>query len=282
MRSSKAASKATRQLRQSGLPLARAAVHVGRQRRGSSAWRIIFGFGVMAVLGGGAAIAMVALKPADTIVAASPVVVTPVVAAAPAAPVETARAEQSPVVVAATTVLVPQAETTPFAAKRAADLASAVVTETETAAVLSNLQAVMQPQPALAPEPDCRSSLNAVAQAMNVTFGVSSNMLDPAAAEALDALATKVATCEGVQIVVAGHSDTTGSPEANMALSWQRADEVVAAIVSMGHDPKLFNPVGYGARNPVMVNGVVDEAASRRVEFMVTMAEASVIEEVIQ
>jgi outer membrane protein OmpA-like peptidoglycan-associated protein len=278
MASSTAGNTATRHLRQSGLPLARATMRVSQPKATAPFLRLLLGVGCMAMLGGGAAIAMVALKPASAVVAAAPAVAQPV---APR-PVEPARAATTPVVVAAAVVPKPPAETTPFAAERAAELASVVVTEAETAAVLSNLQAAMKPQEVAVIAPDCRSSLNAVAQAMNVTFDISSNALDPAAADALDALATKAAACAGVQIVVAGHSDTTGSPEANMALSWQRADEVVAAIVGMGHDANLFNPVGYGSRDPVMVGGMVDEAASRRVEFMVTMADAPVTEEVVQ
>jgi outer membrane protein OmpA-like peptidoglycan-associated protein len=271
MSSSKAADKATRQLRQSGVPLARAAVHAGRRQRQSPILLALFGVGCLAMLGGGAAMALMSLEKGPVVVA-----VAPAAAAIPAvaAPVQTP---------AAAVVAEAPAVQTAFAARRETDLGRIAVSESEAATVLSNLRAVTtDSQAAAVVEPDCRSTLNAVAQAMHVTFGISSNALDPATTDALDRLATEAAQCDGVQIVVAGHSDTTGSPEANMALSWQRADEVVAAIVGLGHDPQLFNAVGYGARNPVLTNGTVDEAASRRVEFLVTMADATLVPEVTQ
>jgi len=43
----------------------------------------------------------------------------------------------------------------------------------------------------------------------------------------------------------------------------------VARIADMGHDASRFEPVGYGARRPVLVSGAPDDDASRRVEFLV-------------
>jgi OmpA-OmpF porin, OOP family len=270
MSSSKAADRATRQLRQSGVPLARAAVHAGRRQQQSPVLLALFGVGCLAMLGGGAAMTLMSLEKGSVVVAAAP-------------PVAAIPAVAAPVQMPAAVVAEAPTVQTAFAARRQTDLGRIAVSESEAATVLSNLRAATtDSQAAAVVEPDCRSTLNAVAQAMHVTFGISSNALDPATTDALDRLATKAAQCDGVQIVVAGHSDTTGSPEANMALSWQRADEVVAAIVGLGHDPQLFNAVGYGARNPVLTNGTVDEAASRRVEFLVTMADAPLVPEVTQ
>lgn len=252
--------KATRQLRQSGVPLARAAAHAGRKRR-QSPLVLLAGVAGLAMLAGGAAMALVTLRLAPQVAAAPVVVPAPV--AVPAVVAATAPAQ------------------TPFAMARRE---VAVETTSDAATMLSNLKTAVavSTAPAAPVAPDCRGELNAVAQAMQVTFGISSNALDPATSDALDQLATKAAQCDGVQIVVAGHSDTTGAPEANDALSWQRADEVVAAIVRQGHAPGLFKAVGYGAREPVMTGGVVDDAASRRVEFMVTMATDVPVPEVTQ
>ncbi|GGX62572.1 OmpA family protein [Saccharospirillum salsuginis] len=53
------------------------------------------------------------------------------------------------------------------------------------------------------------------------------------------------------RIVVAGHTGTRGDAEANLALSEQRADDVVRRLVDAGIEPERIDSVGVGGAQPL-------------------------------
>ncbi|WP_439124730.1 OmpA family protein [Marivita sp.] len=74
--------------------------------------------------------------------------------------------------------------------------------------------------------------------------------------------------CPNVEVVVAGHSDPSGDPGANLRLSQKRADEVLKRIAAAGIDVTRFSSVGLGSQTPSRVTGTESAAYyDRRVEF---------------
>ena len=55
-------------------------------------------------------------------------------------------------------------------------------------------------------------------------------------------------------VEIAGYTDNTGDPTANVQLSQQRAEAVRAALVSAGVDPSMLVAKGYGSANAVAGN----------------------------
>jgi OmpA-OmpF porin, OOP family len=74
----------------------------------------------------------------------------------------------------------------------------------------------------------------------------------------------------GTRVEVGGHTDSTGDPAANMALSQQRADAVRVTLVEFDVDPAMLTAKGYGDSKPVASNATPDgRMQNRRIEFVV-------------
>lgn len=95
---------------------------------------------------------------------------------------------------------------------------------------------------------------------------ISSESLDilGKAAEAIKAMPPET------RIEVGGHTDNTGNAAANMTLSQQRADAVVAKLGELGVAQGVLTAEGYGQDKPVADNATEDgKARNRRIEFTV-------------
>lgn len=74
----------------------------------------------------------------------------------------------------------------------------------------------------------------------------------------------------GTIIEVSGHTDSTGDPVSNMALSQARAEEVRSALVARGVDPAALVAQGYGDTRPVAGNDTPQgRFENRRIDFAV-------------
>lgn len=75
-----------------------------------------------------------------------------------------------------------------------------------------------------------------------------------------------------VGLKIGGYTDNTGSEEANMKLSQQRAETVANALVGMGTDKSRLSPEGYGSQHPVCPANDTEEckAKNRRIAARVT------------
>ena len=88
------------------------------------------------------------------------------------------------------------------------------------------------------------------------------------AINALSGLARKCALEGGIFLTVLGHTDNSGDPEANTALSQERADVVRNALLARGLARSVVSAIGLGDSQPIADNATEEgRAANRRTEF---------------
>ena len=91
------------------------------------------------------------------------------------------------------------------------------------------------------------------------------------AAATLDRLAAVVKRAAGVDVWVIGFTDTSGDADSNLAISVLRADVVADELVGRGVPPIDVSSAGFGETAPVLVDGIEDREASRRVDVAVRL-----------
>lgn len=147
-------------------------------------------------------------------------------------------------------------------------------TSVEQAAAAVGAETTLTEPPAATPDDaaDLEAGLNEFVAANPVLFEPSSSVLDETAAAVLDEVARRILGFTGVSVTVEGHTDSDGSAQANLILSEARAAAVRQGLVDRGVDPDAVVAEGFGSTRPVLVDGVEDKDASRRVEFRVVVA----------
>lgn len=104
----------------------------------------------------------------------------------------------------------------------------------------------------------------------HINFETGSAKLTEDSKYELDNLVTALNAYPGMVIEVAGHTDNTGDPAANKALSAQRAASVVAYLTTRGIASSRLRPVGYGDTKPSVPNDSPEnQAKNRRTEFTI-------------
>jgi outer membrane protein OmpA-like peptidoglycan-associated protein len=117
---------------------------------------------------------------------------------------------------------------------------------------------------------NCQNDVDAVVAGKTISFASGTAALTADGASLIDALATKLAPCNGTAVEVAGHTDATGSPAHNQILAEARAKTVVAALAAKGVPAARLIAKGYGSSKPLVAG--TDAAANRknrRIEFTV-------------
>jgi len=72
------------------------------------------------------------------------------------------------------------------------------------------------------------------------------------------------------KVIIIGHTDNTGDPGHNMALSLARADSVAEYLIDTGTDPNIVRTIGRGSNDPIASNeSHKGRAQNRRVDIMV-------------
>jgi len=72
-----------------------------------------------------------------------------------------------------------------------------------------------------------------------------------------------------LKLSIEGHTDNTGSAERNKALSTERSNAVMVALVSAGIGKDNLKAAGFGADKPLVANDSDDnKAKNRRVELV--------------
>jgi outer membrane protein OmpA-like peptidoglycan-associated protein len=103
-----------------------------------------------------------------------------------------------------------------------------------------------------------------------ILFQTNSSDLQTAAKSNIESLAKILNKYEDTNILIEGHTDSTGSAEYNQALSERRAESVASFAKSLGVAGARFSTVGYGKMQPVASNTTPDgRQANRRVEVAI-------------
>ncbi|MCD9086175.1 OmpA family protein [Stenotrophomonas sp. SY1] len=107
---------------------------------------------------------------------------------------------------------------------------------------------------------------------MNIYFDTGSATITRDSAETLTSAANAIKQAPaGTRIEVGGHTDNTGDAAANVTLSQQRADAVVAKLSELGVAAGTLSSKGYGQDKPRASNDTEEgKAQNRRIEFTVT------------
>jgi outer membrane protein OmpA-like peptidoglycan-associated protein len=86
----------------------------------------------------------------------------------------------------------------------------------------------------------------------------------------LDEFAQYMVEHPSIEIEIRGHTDNIGNDAANLALSTERAFEVLRYITSKGVDGKRISYKGYGETKPISTNDTEEgRAQNRRTEFLI-------------
>ena len=102
----------------------------------------------------------------------------------------------------------------------------------------------------------------------NVVFATGSDVLDAGATATLDKVVDAMNRHPLPVVEVSGHTDSTGDPDANRALSGARAQAVVDYLVAQGIQVERLQSRGAGADEPIADNGTDEgRAQNRRVEL---------------
>ena len=105
-----------------------------------------------------------------------------------------------------------------------------------------------------------------------VTFESGSDTLADSASESLTELAQFLADHPTYKVALVGHTDSSGSLEANIALSKSRAAAVVATLIAdYGTNPDQLESAGMGYMSPLTTNQTEQgRNTNRRVEAVLT------------
>ncbi len=117
----------------------------------------------------------------------------------------------------------------------------------------------------------CQKNLDAVLGRATIHFESDSERIRPESMKLLDEVARILNTCPKTRVLIAGHTDATGSATYNQSLSERRAAAVGRALVKLGVSASRFTAVGYGESRPVADNDTEEgRAKNRRIEFIIT------------
>jgi len=107
-----------------------------------------------------------------------------------------------------------------------------------------------------------------------ILFAVDSSELTDQSKMNLMELASSLKSFPNTDILVAGHTDATGSEEYNQALSERRAMSAAVFLAEHGVEPERLSTSGYGETQPKASNETAEgRTQNRRVEIAITASE---------
>lgn len=101
-------------------------------------------------------------------------------------------------------------------------------------------------------------------------FDVGDSTLKPESQIELERLSWLLSDKPTMRIEIIGHTDSVGSPQKNMELSWRRANAVAKYLIARGISPTRLQVTGKGSTQPIADNRLAEgRALNRRVEFRI-------------
>lgn len=124
------------------------------------------------------------------------------------------------------------------------------------------------PQHDFEPGPEtCPAMAETVLAESRIGFVTGSAQLDARAQGAINALSAVLRPClraTDLAVEIGGHTDSTGNPDSNLALSLQRARAVREALILRGLPVVRLSAAGYGAAEPIADNDTEEGRAANR------------------
>ncbi|WP_336978360.1 OmpA family protein [Altererythrobacter fulvus] len=114
----------------------------------------------------------------------------------------------------------------------------------------------------------CENDVAALLSSRSIRFEEGSSRIDASSLGLLDEVAAALRPCLGAIIAITGHTDSSGPEPSNLALSRERANAVLAALVGRGIPADGLRASGVGSTLPVEGLDPTDPA-NRRIEFSV-------------
>lgn len=103
-----------------------------------------------------------------------------------------------------------------------------------------------------------------------ITFATGQADIQPSFYSTLGKLSSSFQSFQDSNLIVTGHTDSTGSADANLGLSTRRADAVAQYLRANGVDAARIQTTGAGSSQPVASNSTVEgRAQNRRVEIKI-------------
>lgn len=137
-------------------------------------------------------------------------------------------------------------------------------------AVMANLHASITPDEG---EIVLVGSNKVVMHLHGLSFAVGSSQLKSGQGELLAKVSAAVALFPGAKVVVEGHTDDTGSRQANLRLSRRRAETVAQTLEKMlGWEKSRISTEGFGPDRPVALNATPEgRARNRRIDLIMEL-----------
>jgi len=115
----------------------------------------------------------------------------------------------------------------------------------------------------------CAARLAAVMAEQSITFASGGSAMAAESGPVLSAVAEILQACPAERLYVEGHTDSTGDPTVNLALSVSRAEAVVDGLMELGISPTRLFAIGYGASLPIADN---ETAAGRQANRRIVLS----------
>ena len=116
----------------------------------------------------------------------------------------------------------------------------------------------------------------AVTMGSDVLFDVGSSSIKPGAEAQIQKVGQVLKKYPETEIMIAGHTDSTGSAKFNQQLSEHRANNVKLVLVRAGVAPSRIETIGFGQTAPVADNSTQDgRQQNRRVVITITPLETA-------